>query len=253
MIWLIHPLGGRAILDITLIANVQSQSHSDFFLSCVMGERDVSYLQIERDNKIVMTHPKTGFQNYRNRSNYVQARGFSMPDLVGILYCLGRTPTEQAQVVYVHNSHNAHLFPVKATQSVNVAESATFSAKVLKKKETDVMWKRNGTYYQTTDRGEVRDNVFKLTLPNVSVSENGVYSATFMGDSPLWSAFYRLIVRGERAAGGEGPTTTPPCGHPLWVCPPGTEGPQRGPGGREWLSHGYPFGINVSLQTAPTN
>ncbi|KGL93036.1 Tyrosine-protein kinase receptor Tie-1, partial [Charadrius vociferus] len=147
----------------------------------------------------------------RNRSNHVQARGFSMADLVGILYCLGRTPTEQAQVVYVHNSHNgeachAHLFPVKATQSVNVAELATFSARVLKRKQTDVMWKRNGkwpqeqargwgTYYQTTDRGEVRGDLVTLTLPNVSVSENGVYSATFMGDSPLWSAFYRLIVR----------------------------------------------------------
>ncbi|XP_009466466.1 PREDICTED: tyrosine-protein kinase receptor Tie-1 [Nipponia nippon] len=192
---LLLPWLAGAILDITLIANVQSLSHSDFFLSCVMGERDVSYLQIERENKIVMTHPKMGFQNYRNRSNHVQARGFSMADLVGILYCLGRTPTEQAQVVYVHNSHNAYLFPVKATQSVNIAEPATFSARVLKRKETDVMWKRNGTYYQTTDRGEVRGDLVTLTLPNVSVSENGVYSATFMGDSPLWSAFYRLIVR----------------------------------------------------------
>ncbi|NXY53438.1 TIE1 kinase, partial [Callaeas wilsoni] len=203
---LLFPHLTGAILDITLIANVQSLSHSDFFLSCVVGERDVSYLQIERENKIVMTHPKMGFQNYRNRSNEVQARGFSKADLVGILYCLGRTPTEQAQVVYVHNSHNAHLFPVKATQSVNVAEVATFSARILKRKETDVMWKRNGksqitlcplagTYYQTTDRGEVQDDHVILTLPNVSVSENGVYSATFMGDSPLWSAFYRLIVR----------------------------------------------------------
>uniref|UniRef100_A0A8C5IKA5 Tyrosine-protein kinase receptor Tie-1 n=1 Tax=Junco hyemalis TaxID=40217 RepID=A0A8C5IKA5_JUNHY len=95
-----------AILDITLVANVQSLSPSDFFLSCVVGEHDVSYLQIERDNKIVMTHPKMNFQNYRNRSNQVQARGFSKGDLVGILYCLGRTPSEQAQVVYVHNSHN---------------------------------------------------------------------------------------------------------------------------------------------------
>ncbi|NXH27768.1 TIE1 kinase, partial [Myiagra hebetior] len=203
---LLFPHLAGALLDITLIANVQSLSHSDFFLSCVVGERDVSYLQIERENKIVMTHPKMGFQNYRNRSNQVQARGFSKADLVGILYCLGRTPTEQAQVVYVHNSHNAHLFPVKATQSVNVAEAATFSARILKRKETDVMWKRNGksqitlcslagTYYQTTDRGEVQDDHVVLTLPNVSVSENGVYSATFMGDSPLWSAFYRLIVR----------------------------------------------------------
>lgn len=58
-----------------------------------------------------------------------------------------------------------------------------------------------GTYYQTTDRGEVQDDHVVLTLPNVSVSENGVYSATFMGDSPLWSAFYRLIVRGEQGPG----------------------------------------------------
>ncbi|XP_062436916.1 tyrosine-protein kinase receptor Tie-1 isoform X3 [Rhea pennata] len=233
LLFLLPSLTG-AILDITLIANVQSLSHSDFFLSCVMGERDVSYLQIERDNKIVMTHPKTGFQNYRNRSNYVQARGFSMPDLVGILYCLGRTPTEQAQVVYVHNSHNAHLFPVKATQSVNIAEPATFSARVLKKKETDVMWKRNGTYYQTTDRGEVRGNLFTLTLPNVSVSENGVYSATFMGDSPLWSAFYRLIVR-ACAAKKWGPSCEKDCPDCLnggvchdhvgeCICPPGFMG-----------------------------
>uniref|UniRef100_A0A8C0ETA0 Tyrosine-protein kinase receptor Tie-1 n=1 Tax=Bubo bubo TaxID=30461 RepID=A0A8C0ETA0_BUBBB len=223
-----------AILDITLIANVQSLSHSNFFLSCVMGERDVSYLQIERENKIVMTHPKTGFQIYRNRSNHVEARSFSMSDLVGILYCLGRTPTEQAQVVYVHNSHNAHLFPVKATQSVNIAEPATFSARVLKRKETDVMWKRNGTYYQTTDRGEVQGNLVTLTLPNVSVTENGVYSATFMGDSPLWSAFYRLIVRACPAKKW-GPSCEKDCPNCLnggichdhvgeCICPPGFMG-----------------------------
>ncbi|XP_042640806.1 tyrosine-protein kinase receptor Tie-1 isoform X1 [Tyto alba] len=231
---LLFPRLAGTILDITLIANVQSLSHSDFFLSCVMGERDVSYLQIERENKIVMTHPKTGFQNYRNRSNHVQARGFSMADLVGILYCLGRTPTEQAQVVYVHNSHNAHLFPVKATQSVNIAEPATFSARVLKRKETDVMWKRNGTYYQTTDRGEVRGDLVTLTLPNVSVTENGVYSATFMGDSPLWSAFYRLIVRACPAKKW-GPSCEKDCPNCLnggichdhvgeCVCPPGFMG-----------------------------
>uniref|UniRef100_A0A8C3M0A3 Tyrosine-protein kinase receptor Tie-1 n=1 Tax=Chrysolophus pictus TaxID=9089 RepID=A0A8C3M0A3_CHRPC len=231
----LSPVAGMwAILDITLIANVQSLSHSDFFLSCIMGERDVSYLQIERENKIVMTHPKTGFQNYRNRSNYVQARGFSMPDLVGILYCLGRTPTEQTQVVYVHNSHNAHLFPVKATQSVNVGEPATFSARVLRRKEMDVMWKRNGTYYQTTDRGEVRGDLFTLTLPNVSMIENGVYSATFMGDSPLWSAFYRLIVR-ACAAKKWGPSCEKDCPDCLnggichdhvgeCICPPGFMG-----------------------------
>ncbi|XP_074858681.1 tyrosine-protein kinase receptor Tie-1 isoform X2 [Carettochelys insculpta] len=185
-----------SILDITLVANVQSPSHTRFYLSCVMGERDVSYLQIERDNKIVMTHPHSKFQNYRNRSNEVHARGFSVADLVGILYCLGKTPTEQARVVYVHNNQNAHLVPLKVTQTVSIADSATFSAKVLHKKNADVIWKRNGSYYQVSFQSEVKEGLFTVTLPDVGVSENGVYSATFMGDSPLASAFYRLIVRG---------------------------------------------------------
>ncbi|NWR82712.1 TIE1 kinase, partial [Furnarius figulus] len=231
---LLLPHLAVAILDITLIANVESLSYSNFFLTCVMGEREVSYLQIERDNKIVMTHPKTSFQNYRNRSNQVQARGFSTSDLVGILYCLGRTPTEQTQVVYVHNNHDAHLFPVKATQTVNVADPATFSARIFKRKEMDVMWKRNGTYYQTTDRREVQGDHVILTLPSVSVSENGVYSATFMGESPLWSAFYRLIVRACPAKKW-GPSCEKDCPNCLnggichdhvgeCVCPPGFMG-----------------------------
>uniref|UniRef100_A0A8C3XUE4 Tyrosine-protein kinase receptor Tie-1 n=1 Tax=Chelydra serpentina TaxID=8475 RepID=A0A8C3XUE4_CHESE len=207
---------------------------SFFYLSCVMGERAVSYLQIERDNKIVMTHPNTKFQNYRNRSNEVQARGFSMADLVGILYCLGKSQMEQVRVVYVHNSRNAHLVPMKVTQTVSVADSATFSAKVLHKKNTDVLWKRNGTYYQTTDRGEVNGTLFTLTLPNVGLSENGVYSATFIGDSPLTSAFYRLIVRGC-AARKWGPSCEKDCPDCLnggichdsvgeCICPPGFMG-----------------------------
>uniref|UniRef100_A0A8C3T9X7 Tyrosine-protein kinase receptor Tie-1 n=1 Tax=Chelydra serpentina TaxID=8475 RepID=A0A8C3T9X7_CHESE len=229
-----RPSCTAAILDITLVANVQSPSHTSFYLSCVMGERAVSYLQIERDNKIVMTHPNTKFQNYRNRSNEVQARGFSMADLVGILYCLGKSQMEQVRVVYVHNSRNAHLVPMKVTQTVSVADSATFSAKVLHKKNTDVLWKRNGTYYQTTDRGEVNGTLFTLTLPNVGLSENGVYSATFIGDSPLTSAFYRLIVRGC-AARKWGPSCEKDCPDCLnggichdsvgeCICPPGFMG-----------------------------
>ncbi|XP_067423960.1 tyrosine-protein kinase receptor Tie-1 isoform X1 [Emydura macquarii macquarii] len=232
LLFLLHLTA--AILDMTLIANVQSPSHASFSLSCVMGERDVTYLQIERDNKIVMTHPSLRFQNYRNRSNEVQARGFSMADLVGILYCLGKTQTEQARVVYVHNSRNAHLVPLKVTQTVSIADSATFSAKVLQEKNTDVMWKRNGSYYQTTDRGEVKGELFTLTLPDVGLSENGVYSATFMGDSPLASAFYRLIVRGCSAKKW-GPSCVKDCPDCLnggvchdrvgvCICPPGFMG-----------------------------
>uniref|UniRef100_A0A8D0GMI6 Uncharacterized protein n=1 Tax=Sphenodon punctatus TaxID=8508 RepID=A0A8D0GMI6_SPHPU len=192
-----------AILDITLLANVLSPTHTDFYLSCVTGERDMSYLQIERDNKIVMTPPRSRFRNYRNSSKEVQAWGFSQTDLVGILYCLGETQMEQTRVVYVHNNVNAHLIPKKVTQTVSIAQPVEFVAKVKQERRTDIMWKRNGSYYQTTDQGEVKaGNLFSLALPRVAVGDSGVYSATFMGDSPLCSAFYRLIVRGEGARWG---------------------------------------------------
>ncbi|XP_053105126.1 tyrosine-protein kinase receptor Tie-1 isoform X3 [Hemicordylus capensis] len=184
-----------AILDITLMANVMSPSHTSFYLSCVTGERNVS-LHIDRDNKIVMTHPKSKFQMYKNRSNEVQMRGFSWVDLVGIMFCLGQTQTEQTRVVYVHNNMNANLVPEKVTQTVSLSQSAELVAKIKHEKNTDILWKRNGTYYQTTDRGEVRENQFTLALPSVSVADGGIYSATFIGDSPLSSASFKLIVRG---------------------------------------------------------
>ncbi|XP_077190224.1 tyrosine-protein kinase receptor Tie-1 isoform X1 [Paroedura picta] len=184
-----------AILDITLIANVLSPSHTSFYLSCVSSEQNVSLL-LERDNRIVMTPPKSKFQIYKNSSNEVQMRGFSRADLVGITYCLGQTQTEQTRVVYVHNNMNANLVPEKATQTVSLFQSAELVAKIKHEKNTDILWKRNGSFYQTTDKGEVKGNQFTLSLPSVRVADGGVYSASFMGDSPLSSASYRLIVRG---------------------------------------------------------
>ncbi|XP_061488626.1 tyrosine-protein kinase receptor Tie-1 isoform X2 [Rhineura floridana] len=184
-----------AILDITLMANVLSPSHTSFYLSCVTGERNAS-LQIDRDNKIVMTHPKSKLQIYKNSSSEVQMRGFSWADLVGVTYCLGQTQSEQTRVVYVHNNMNANLIPEKVTQTVSLSQSAILVAKIKHGKNADILWKRNGTYYDTMDQGEVKKNQSTLTLSPVSMGDGGIYSATFIGDSPLSSASFRLIVRG---------------------------------------------------------
>ncbi|XP_033008306.1 tyrosine-protein kinase receptor Tie-1 isoform X2 [Lacerta agilis] len=184
-----------AIMDITLMANVLSPSHTNFYLSCVTGERNAS-LQIDRDNKIVMTHPRSRFQMYKNSSHAVQMSGFSRADLVGITYCLGQTESEQTRVVYVHNNVDANLVPEKVTQTFSLSQPAVLVAKIKHGKNADILWKRNGTYYDTMDQGEVKESQSTLTLPRVSVSDGGIYSATFIGDSPLSSAFFRLIVRG---------------------------------------------------------
>ncbi|KAG8132265.1 hypothetical protein E2320_010134 [Naja naja] len=145
-----------AILDITLVANVLSPSHNHFYLSCVTGERNIS-LQIDRDNAMIKTTSK--FQIYRNSSKEVHMRGFSRAGLVGITYCLGKSQSEQTRVVYVHN---------------------------------DI----NGTYYDTMHQGELKENKSILVLSSVTMGDGGIYSATFIEDSPLSSAFFRLIVRG---------------------------------------------------------
>ncbi|XP_053248731.1 tyrosine-protein kinase receptor Tie-1 isoform X4 [Podarcis raffonei] len=184
-----------AIMDITLMANVLSPSHTNFYLSCVTGERNAS-LQIDRDNKIVMTHPRSRFQMFKNSSHAVQMSGFSRADLVGITYCLGQTESEQTRVVYVHNNVDANLVPEKVTQTFSLSQPAVLVAKIKHGKNADILWKRNGTYYDTKDQGEVKESQSTLTLSPVSVSDGGIYSATFIGDSPLSSAFFRLIVRG---------------------------------------------------------
>lgn len=36
-----------------------------------------------------------------------------------------------------------------------------------------------------------------MPLPDVQPSSSGIYSATYLENSPLTSAFFRLIVRGQ--------------------------------------------------------
>lgn len=65
-----------------------------------------------------------------------------------------------------------------------------------------------GSYFYTLDWHEAQDGQFLLQLPNVQPSLSGIYSATYLEASPLGSAFFRLIVRGqgekEDAMGGMG-------------------------------------------------
>ncbi|XP_025028026.1 tyrosine-protein kinase receptor Tie-1 isoform X3 [Python bivittatus] len=182
-----------AILDITLVANVLSPSHNNFYLSCVTGERNAS-LQIDRDNAMIKTTSK--FQIYRNSSKEVHMRGFSRAGLVGITYCLGKTQSEQTRVVYVHNDINANLIPEKVTHTISLSQSAILVARIKNGKKTDIWWKRNGTYYDTMHQGELKENQSILILSSVTMADGGIYSATFIEDSPLSSAFFRLIVRG---------------------------------------------------------
>ncbi|XP_041446358.1 tyrosine-protein kinase receptor Tie-1 isoform X3 [Xenopus laevis] len=184
-----------AVLDVTLVS--LGTRATDFSLRCVTGERDMhgSDLHIRRDNSIVRTTPKTQFK-IASGSNDVRAHGFVINELVGVLICTGKGPAEQTEILYVNNFPNADLIPVKVTVTVSVNSDVTLEAKINRHELADILWKYNGTMFHTTYKGEVTDKTAQLNMQAVKVSHAGIYSAGFMGASPLNNAFFRLIVRG---------------------------------------------------------
>ncbi|XP_012872402.1 PREDICTED: tyrosine-protein kinase receptor Tie-1 isoform X1 [Dipodomys ordii] len=233
-----------AAVDLTLLANLRLTDPQRFFLTCVSGEAGAGRrsdiwgppLLLEKDDRIVRTLPPgQPLHVVRNGSHQVTLRGFSKPsDLVGVFSCLGGSGTSRTRVLYVHNSPGAHLFPDKVTHTVNKGDTAVLSARVHREKQTDVIWKNNGSYFHTLDWHEAQDGRFLLQLQNVQPPSSGIYSATYLEASPLGSAFFRLIVRGcgARRWGPGCAKECPGCLHGgvchdhdgECVCPPGFTG-----------------------------
>lgn len=55
-----------------------------------------------------------------------------------------------------------------------------------------------GSYFHNQDWQEAKNGRFLLLVPDAQPSSSGIYSATYLEASPLGSAFFRLIVRGQR-------------------------------------------------------
>lgn len=97
--------------------------------------------------------------------------------------------------------------------------------------EAPILFMPPGSYIYTLDWQEAQDGQFLLQFPNVQPSSSGIYSATYLEVSPLGSAFFRLIVRGQEqraeVVGDMGGWE--PCAYFLWtpLSPQGCPSHQR--------------------------
>lgn len=152
-----------------------------------------SDLSIERDNTIVRINSAPPLT--RSHENELQVR-FPTKALVGVFFCIAKGPSEHTKILYPFNNPSADLIPLRVTVTVSINQDAYLEAKVIKQSNADIMWKYNGTFFQTTYKNEISGVIARLTLQNVQLSQAGVYSGGFTGATPLANAFFRLIVRG---------------------------------------------------------
>lgn len=58
-----------------------------------------------------------------------------------------------------------------------------------------------GNYFSMTHSDDMINHTAVLTVENAAFANQGIYSASYMGDSPLQGAWMRLIVRGMLESG----------------------------------------------------
>uniref|UniRef100_A0A8B9KXM3 Tyrosine-protein kinase receptor Tie-1 n=1 Tax=Astyanax mexicanus TaxID=7994 RepID=A0A8B9KXM3_ASTMX len=77
--------------------------------------------------------------------------------------------------------------------TANKGDTVHISMDVLGTEKRDVTWKFNGKIFAQVEH--VDNQTAVLTLNNIDQSNAGIYSASYVGDSPLFAAMMRLIIR----------------------------------------------------------
>ncbi|XP_060775989.1 tyrosine-protein kinase receptor Tie-1 [Neoarius graeffei] len=186
-----------AVMDLTMLSN-GSNSSQHFALSCITGERNTDGLElsIRKDNSIMRMIKTPHFTVQQLHSRKVLASGFSEMDHKGIFYCyLKQGSIHQTNVTLISNYNKAQLRPQRLSHVTNKGDTVHLAMEVVGTEQRDVTWKFNGNYYYMTNWGDVENRTAVLTINNVMPSNAGIYSASYVGDSPIYGAWMHLIVR----------------------------------------------------------
>ncbi|KAG7514181.1 tyrosine-protein kinase receptor Tie-1 isoform X2 [Solea senegalensis] len=176
-----------AVIDLAMISTAEVTSVNHFSISCINGEHSPAQveLDIKKDNKILLTPKKPTFKVHKVRTKEVAAKEFRELEHIGIFYCESSQEVPPLETVTMINNFGR----------VNKEETVHLSMELLSSQKRDVTWKYNGNYYYMTHWNDVINRTAVLTVENAAFANQGIYSASYVGDSPLQGAWMRLIVR----------------------------------------------------------
>ncbi|CAB1332252.1 unnamed protein product [Coregonus sp. 'balchen'] len=242
---LIHVSG--AVTDLTIISNAEASTPQLFSISCLTGERDAAELDldIKKDNSILILSSRPHYRVKRPKTKEVVANEFvGVMDQTGIFYCHASQGTDPPR-----NLGTVTLINNFAKVTANRGDTVHLAMQVLSSQRRDVTWKYNGNYFYMTHWGDVSNSTAVLTLEDVASANEGIYSASFVGDSPVYGAWMRLIVRdcGSKKWGADCDKDCPECLNGGvchhrdgdCICPPGFMGMRCETACREGM-----FGLN---------
>ncbi|XP_044056085.1 tyrosine-protein kinase receptor Tie-1 isoform X2 [Siniperca chuatsi] len=186
-----------AVIDLTMISTAEVTNVNLFRISCINGERSPAQvdLDIQRDNKILIFPKKPNFNVHKPRNEEVVARDFRDLEHIGIFYCKSTQEVPPLEITMINNFGRANVVPTHLTLTANKGETVHLHMQLLSSQKRDVTWKYNGNYYYMTHWNDMINRTAVLTVENVAFANQGIYSASYVGDSPLQGTWMRLIVR----------------------------------------------------------
>ncbi|XP_031715686.1 tyrosine-protein kinase receptor Tie-1 isoform X2 [Anarrhichthys ocellatus] len=187
-----------AVIDLTMISTAEATNVNHFSISCINGERSPSQveLDIKKDNKILIFPKKPNFKVHKPRNKEVMARDFRELDHIGIFYCQSTQEVPPLETVtMINNFGRANFVPTHLTLTANKGETVHLSMQLFSSQNRDVTWKYNGNYYYMTHWKDMINRTAILTVENAAFANQGIYSASYVGEIPLQGAWMRLIVR----------------------------------------------------------
>ncbi|KAM9357501.1 tyrosine-protein kinase receptor Tie-1 [Symphorus nematophorus] len=186
-----------AVIDLTMISTAEVPNVNHFTITCINGERSPAQVQldIKRDNEILKLSKKPNFTVHQPRNKEVVARDFQDVEAIGIFYCESTQEAPPRETVTMINNIKANFVPTDLTLTANRGETVHLSMQLIGSQKRDVTWKYNGNYYYMTHWNDMINDTAVLTVENAVYANQGIYSASYVGDSPLHGAWMRLIVR----------------------------------------------------------